>query len=253
MNKKVIAKSVIFVGVSALVAASIAQAKWGSGGESNRLQQATPRAAPERQHTPPEPKNLKVFKGVTHDQLIGEMRKMTTGLGVECSFCHHAPGFDSDTPRKEVARLMVRDYVLGMKHKDGSPVTCNDCHQGQANFLRTLPFEKAAGKWAQGRQVFKGMPEDRLMAVMEHFTKALGVKCDYCHTADFEDETPRKQIARYMMTEFSAKYVKTDGTPVTCDDCHQGHAKPLAVLPFPRHEERRPPSAAPAPDKKPGL
>jgi nitrate/TMAO reductase-like tetraheme cytochrome c subunit len=166
---------------------------------------------------------------------------------VECNFCHVRP-FDAETPRKSVARLMMRDYTMGMKHKDGSALSCNDCHKGQPNPLRTRPFDGAVGKQLAGRRVLTGMPEERLMQVMTAFTKALGVECNYCHTADFDEDTPRKQIARFMMTEFSQGLVKKDGGPVNCSGCHEGNAKPLAVLPFPKPPEHRP---EPQPAKKP--
>ena len=86
------------------------------------------------------------------------------------------------------------------------------------------------------------------MEVMTAFTKALGVECNYCHTSSFDEDTPRKQIARFMMTEFSQGLVKKDGGPVSCSDCHQGNPRPLAVLPFPKRPERRP---EPQPAKKP--
>src|SRR5262249_20922482 len=98
--------------------------------------------------------------------------------------------------------------------------------------------------------VLKGMPEERVTQVMNAIAKALGVECNYCHTSDFDEDTPRKQIARFMMTQFSQGLVKKDGSPVGCNDCHQGHAGPLVSLPFPqRGGERRPPQ--PAPEKKP--
>jgi nitrate/TMAO reductase-like tetraheme cytochrome c subunit len=254
MDIKLVVKLLALMGAVALLVASLAQAKHQPLQLVAEVQGQQPPPAgqqgPGPQRTPPEPKNLQVFKGDTHDQVIQEMRKMTAGLTVECSFCHHAPGFEADTPRKEVARLMVRDYVQGMKHKDGSPLTCNDCHKGQANFLRTSPFEASLEKPVHGLQIFKDVPSAKLMEAMNHFTKALGVDCRYCHAADFDDETPRKQIARYMITEFSSKLVKQDGSPVGCDDCHKGHARPLSVLPFPRHDEHRP---TPPPEKKPGV
>jgi len=179
---------------------------------------------------------LQILKGTPRPQIMQEMRKITAALGVECNFCHVNP-FPVDTPRKSVARLMMRDYTMGMKHKDGSALTCNDCHKGEVNFLRTRPFDGAVGKKLSGRQVLKGMPQDRLTEVMTAFTKALGVECTYCHTTDFDEDTPRKQIARFMMTEFSQGLVKQDGSAVGCNDCHQGHARPLSVLPFARRPE----------------
>jgi nitrate/TMAO reductase-like tetraheme cytochrome c subunit len=194
----------------------------------------------------PAPETLQVLKGMPRQQIMGEMRKIAAAIGTECNFCHVNP-FTVDTPRKSVARLMMRDYTMGLKHKDGSAVTCNDCHKGEANFLRTRPFQGAVGKKTEGLQVLKGMPSERVTQVMTAFTKALGVECTYCHTDDFDDDTPRKQIARFMMTEFSRGLVKQDGSAVGCNDCHQGHARPLAVLPFPRRPQQQPPP----PEKKP--
>jgi nitrate/TMAO reductase-like tetraheme cytochrome c subunit len=194
----------------------------------------------------PAPETLQVLKGMPRQQIMGEMRKIAAAIGTECNFCHVNP-FTVDTPRKSVARLMMRDYTMGLKHKDGSAVTCNDCHKGEANFLRTRPFQGAVGKKTEEIQVLKGMPSERVTQVMTAFTKALGVECTYCHTDDFDDDTPRKQIARFMMTEFSRGLVKQDGSAVGCNDCHQGHARPLAVLPFPRRPQQQPPP----PEKKP--
>jgi len=192
----------------------------------------------------PATETLQILKGMPQPQIIQEMRKFTAALSVECNFCHMNP-FPVDTPRKSVARLMMRDYTMGMKHKDGSALACNDCHKGEANFLRTRPFEDAVGKKLVGRQVLKGMTQDRLMQVMTAFTKALGVECTYCHTTDFDEDTPRKQIARFMMTQFSQGLVKQDGSAVGCNDCHQGHARPLAVLPFSPRRPEQPPAKKP--------
>ncbi len=199
---------------------------------------------------PPAAKNLVVLKGMEHPQLIQLMREWSASLGVECSFCHQAP-FETDTPRKHVARLMQRDYVTGMKHKDGSAVSCKDCHEGQPNPLRTRPFMNALGKASAGLQV---LTRENLMPTMQEFTKALGVKCDYCHVqGKMSEETPHKQLARFMLTEFSGKLAKSDGTATSCNDCHQGHAHPLTHLPFPRREQRPgpPPQPAPPGEKKP--
>lgn len=191
------------------------------------------------------PETLQVLKGMPRQQIMGEMRKVAAAMGAECNFCHVNP-FTADSPRKAVARLMMRDYAMGMKHRDGSALTCNDCHKGEANFLRTRPFQGAVGKKSEGLQVLKGLPSERVTQVMTAFTKALGVECTYCHTDDFDEDTPRKQIARFMMTQFSGGLVKQDGSAVNCNDCHQGHARPLAVLPFARRPQQQPP-----PEKKP--
>jgi nitrate/TMAO reductase-like tetraheme cytochrome c subunit len=194
------------------------------------------------------PETLQVLKGMDRGKILQTMRDISAGLGVECNYCHIRP-FEQDTPSKSIARLMLRDYSMGMKHKDGSAVSCKDCHKGQPTFLRNSPFEGAVGKKTAGLQVLKS--DDKLMDVMTAFTKALGVDCAYCHVKDdFDAETPRKQIARFMMTEFSRGLVKQDGSAVSCNDCHQGHARPLAVLSFPRPNRPQPAPAEKKDEKK---
>ncbi len=246
MKKTAGAKLFVVVSSIVLFVASAIHAK-----EASQTQQAAAQQPPSAQEKPGEqkpaaPETLQVLKGMPRQQIMEEMSKVAAALSVECNFCHVNP-FPVDTPRKSVARLMMRDYTMAMKHKDGSAVTCNDCHKAEANFLRTRPFEGAVGKKSTGLQVLKDMPRERLTQVMMAFTKSLGVECTYCHTSDFDDETPRKQIARFMMTEFSSRLVKQDGSAVGCNDCHQGHARPLAVLPF----TRRPPQNQSPPEKKP--
>lgn len=253
MNHAAKAKLLVLVCIMALAIATAIHAK-----QPEASQQPPPGEPPKQgeqkgpppagQQPPQELKNIQVFKGLTRPQLIQEMRGFTAALNVECNFCHTRP-FEQDTPRKLTARLMIRDYTMAMKHKDGSALSCNDCHKGQPNFLRVRAFEGAVGKKLEGRQVLKGMPTEKLMDVMKGFTKALGVECSYCHTDDFDDETPRKQIARFMMTEYTGNLVKKDGTAVSCNDCHQGHAHALTHLPFARREEPKP--AAKPEEKKP--
>ena len=252
MNKTAGAKLFVVVTSIVLLVASAIHARQANQDQQKPAAQQLP--APQ-QEKPAEQKpagqqaaaeTLQVLKGMPRQQIMGEMRKIAAAMGTECNFCHVNP-FSNETPRKAVARLMMRDYTMGMKHKDGSAVTCNDCHKGEANFLRTRPFQGAVGKKTEGLQVLKGMPSERLTQVMTAFTKALGVECTYCHTNDFDEDTPRKQIARYMMTEFSRGLVNQDGSAVGCNDCHQGHARPLAVLPFPRRAQQQPS----LPEKKP--
>ena len=231
---------------------------FGFGARGTQAQTSSAQQPPPAQEKPGEQKpaaqppaeTIKVLKGMTRQQILAEMRKIEAAMGTECNFCHVNP-FSAETARKSVARLMMRDYTMGLKHKDGSALTCNDCHKGEANFLRTRPFDGALGKKSAGLVVLKDMPRDRVIQVMNAFTKALGVECTYCHTSDFDDETPRKQIARFMMTEFSRGLVKQDGSAVGCNDCHQGHARPLAVLSFPRRPQQQ--QQQPPAEKKPGF
>jgi nitrate/TMAO reductase-like tetraheme cytochrome c subunit len=250
MNKRRSAQLYVLIAAVALTIGSIAHASQQQpAGPPQGEQPKSGEHGPAGQ--PPVPKNLQVLKGMAGPDVINTMRGFTSALGVECNFCHHPPGLDNDTPRKEVARLMLRDYVMDMKHKDGSPVTCNDCHKGQANLLRTRPFEDVMGKASTGLQILKGAPEERVTQVMVAFTKALGVDCGYCHTNNFEEDTPRKQIARFMMTEFSLRLVKKDGSPVNCTTCHQGYPRPLSKLPGGRSIPAR--RLESEPPKKPGV
>jgi cytochrome c len=186
------------------------------------------------------PKNLQVLKGLTRPQLLAVMRSWSEGLVVACNYCH-VRQFEAETPRKATARLMERAYVLGLKHKDGRALSCQDCHQGQPNFLRTRPFVGVLGKILPDVRAVADRDRGRLMQLMNEFQLALGVKCAYCHSARGIDlETPPKQITRFMMTEFNRGLVQQDGSAVTCATCHQGHGRLLSVLPFAPVAQRRP-------------
>lgn len=99
--------------------------------QTNQAGQSTQPATP---HAQQDPKNLQVLKGMSRQQVIAVMQSWSKDLGVECSYCHVRP-FEADTPRKEIARLMQRQFVQGLKQKDDSPVSCQTCHRGQADFL----------------------------------------------------------------------------------------------------------------------
>lgn len=97
-------------------------------------------------------------------------------------------------------------------------------------------------------QVFpKDFPAQKLSAVMRGFTRALGVRCTYCHvgqegkplsTYDFvSDQNPNKKRARemyLMLGEISdhLKKVEPSGDKrvnMWCHTCHQGRPRP-AIL-----------------------
>jgi hypothetical protein len=64
-----------------------------------------------------------------------------------------------------------------------------------------------------------------LLAVMNTFTRALGVKCSFCHdTNNFAASTPRKAVAAYMWTHFVGELQLVDGRAVYCDSCHHASA-----------------------------
>ena len=69
--------------------------------------------------------------------------------------------------------------------------------------------------------------QSKLKAVMTSFTIALGTTCTGCHEGsgsrvDYEAETPKKNIAKKMWSEFVRKLQKKDGGAIYCDSCHQG-------------------------------
>jgi len=91
----------------------------------------------------------------------------------------------------------------------------------------------AAGVSMAGAQT----PPADLMATMQTFTKALGVSCNYCHTAErgSGQPEPKKEIARAMMAmtrDINAKIAAATGRPeaettrVDCVTCHRGVAIP---------------------------
>ena len=109
--------------------------------------------------------------------------------------------------------------------------------------------------------------------IMETWAGSLGVKCEFCHTADpknigpngrprtnFPDDSkPDKQIARimYTMTQqinrdtiSKAMDLDTDhdkdgmGKPVTCGTCHRGHEMPEEFV-IPREERQGGPGPGP--------
>lgn len=62
-----------------------------------------------------------------------------------------------------------------------------------------------------------------LMAVMNTFTRALGVRCNWCHVdGDFAAPTPRKAVAMYMWDRFVTQLQHRGGAAVYCDSCHHG-------------------------------
>jgi len=59
-------------------------------------------------------------------------------------------------------------------------------------------------------------------AVMETFTRALGVGCGECHGDDYTAETPNVRIATKMWDHFVRGLLRRDGGALYCDSCHAG-------------------------------
>src|SRR6185369_1437471 len=112
MNNRVRVKlSVLMISIALVVASTIHASQQQPQTEKPPAGQA-PAAQPAQQQ--PQSETLQVLKGMPRQQIVQEMRKIAAGLGVECNFCHLVPGFQAETPRKAVARLMMRDYTMAM-------------------------------------------------------------------------------------------------------------------------------------------
>jgi hypothetical protein len=88
----------------------------------------------------------------------------------------------------------------------------------------------------------KDISKDSLDTIMHHFTKALGVRCNFCHTMgngkmDFaSDDKEEKGIARYMIkmtAGINSTYFNFDKserpdtiTTIKCQTCHHGNPHP---------------------------
>jgi len=105
--------------------------------------------------------------------------------------------------------------------------------------------------WPERGENLQVMPEDfppeRLRAVMLGFTRALGVRCSYCHvgeegepltTYDFvSDENPKKDIARTMyrmlgVINDSLQTIDPSGPSrvnMWCHTCHRGLPRPATL------------------------
>jgi hypothetical protein len=78
------------------------------------------------------PKNLKVLKEGTNIRTT--MADFSTGLGVQCNFCHAGRDMASDeNPKKEIARHMITMLdAVNANFTDGKAhVSCYTCHRGE--------------------------------------------------------------------------------------------------------------------------
>jgi len=95
---------------------------------------------------PPPPTNLKILKTTSGVEVRQIMRSFTTGLGVQCNYCHVQGNFAADdNPKKEVARHMIEmAQKINANFPDGKMhVTCYTCHRGETE-PKTVPEPKPA-------------------------------------------------------------------------------------------------------------
>jgi len=103
---------------------------------------------------------------------------------------------------------------------------------------------KKAEEQFKNIQVLKGIPADQLFPTMQFITASLGVECDFCHVqgAFEKDDKKNKQTARKMMQMmFAINKDNFEGhRAVTCNSCHRGNAKPLAIPAVMSEEPKEP-------------
>jgi hypothetical protein len=102
------------------------------------------------------------------------MGKVSRALGVDCTYCHVAGNFAATTEKKRVANWMATELVPSLKKRDGTAISCADCHaEGGAPRAKIL-----------------GSPRNRSLAVewmttklVERFDRATGgpLYCKACH------------------------------------------------------------------------
>ncbi|MBW7886808.1 MAG: c-type cytochrome [Bacteroidetes bacterium] len=105
----------------------------------------------------------------------------------------------------------------------------NDLIKGKENLPADSVFTNV--------KILQRMTAERFIGTMKIFTKALGVRCTFCHNTEkwASDEKPNKEIARGMMkmTETinkdlltSIEGLKGEHAFVGCETCHRGKEKP---------------------------
>src|SRR5580698_6402314 len=79
----------------------------------------------------------------------------------------------------------------------------------------------------------KGTPADQLTPAMQFISASLGVDCEFCHVQGKPelDDKGAKKTARQMMAMTTAIDKDSFGgrLQVTCNSCHRGSARPVAV------------------------
>jgi tetratricopeptide (TPR) repeat protein len=120
-----------------------------------------------------------------------------------------------------------------------------------AVFLALPAHAQEKWSWPEKPKNLQVLPKDwpgkRLQPVMIGFTRALGVRCSYCHkgeegkpltTFDFaSDENPNKDRAREMYRMLGditdhLKKIKPSGDQrvnMWCDTCHHGRPRPMTL------------------------
>ncbi len=88
---------------------------------------------------------------------------------------------------------------------------------------------KPAEQTYKNIKVLRGVPANLIDAIMDSFTKQLGVDCTHCHVSEAEPEkdTPRKEVARkWIQNVQTTNSQMGSAAQVTCYTCHRGNPRP---------------------------
>jgi hypothetical protein len=91
------------------------------------------------------------------------------------------------------------------------------------------PSSKLAEEAYPNIEILKGMPAQRLPAIMAMFSRSLGAPCTHCHVEGAMDKSDKAQFAKaremFRMRNWIAQNAKIEST---CWTCHRGNPVPAA-------------------------
>lgn len=123
-----------------------------------------------------DPAALPTLDKLSPEQLRKVMGLFSKSLGVDCKFCHKSGDFKAVTNNKKVAERMWNEWVHGVSLKTGaneSPMFCDSCHQGKAEFLDKSDHD-ALATWMKTELVERMHKSDAEMS------------CASCHGKPFD-------------------------------------------------------------------
>lgn len=112
--------------------------------------------------------------------------------------------------------------------------------QRSANSRTAAQEEKTIDQTHKDIRALKGLPDSQLIPIMNYFSAALGVQCNFCHVREnnamaFDKDHEHKTIAREMIQLVQDVNKNSFGgrNQVSCFTCHQGRPVPAAMPSFP--------------------
>jgi hypothetical protein len=106
-------------------------------------------------------------------------------------------------------------------------------------------------------RVLKGIPANEIIPAMQFVTASLGVECGFCHVENHfeQDDKKPKQIARTLMQMEMVINANSfeHQLKVTCNTCHRGSQRPVAIPPISDSPSSSPPEPETAAQSLPGA